>query len=71
MVEGFAPTSRAAHQLREAGVTADTFQGFLARARTTNDPSQINVHDECNIQHVLQLWVGGDNDGRTDDPLFS
>ena len=30
-VEGFAPTSRAAHQLRDAGISADTLQGFLAR----------------------------------------
>ena len=31
-VEGFAPTSRAARQLNEAGVHAGTLQGFLARA---------------------------------------
>jgi hypothetical protein len=30
-VEGFAPTSRAAAQLRDAGLTAGTLQGFLAR----------------------------------------
>ena len=30
-VEGFAPTSRAARQLRDAGIAADTLQGFLAR----------------------------------------
>jgi len=35
-VEGFAPTSRAAHQLGEAGVEAGTLQGFLAR---TADPA--------------------------------
>jgi conjugative relaxase-like TrwC/TraI family protein len=34
-VEGFAPTSRAARQLNEAGIEARTFQGFLAR---TGDP---------------------------------
>ena len=34
-VEGFAPTSRAARQLNEAGIEARTFQGFLAR---TADP---------------------------------
>ncbi len=34
-VEGFAPTSRAARQLNEAGVEAGTLQGFLAR---TVDP---------------------------------
>ncbi len=32
-VEGFAPTSRAARQLGEAGVEAGTLQGFLARSR--------------------------------------
>ena len=31
-VEGFAPTSRAARQLNEAGIEAGTLQGFLARA---------------------------------------
>ena len=31
-VEGFAPTSRAAQQLRDAGINADTLQGFLAAA---------------------------------------
>ena len=31
-VEGFAPTSRAARQLGEAGVEAGTLQGFLARS---------------------------------------
>ena len=34
-VEGFAPTSRAARQLNEAGIEAGTLQGFLAR---TADP---------------------------------
>jgi len=34
-VEGFAPTSRAARQLHEAGIEARTLQGFLAR---TVDP---------------------------------
>ena len=31
-VEGFAPTSRAARQLNEAGIEAGTLQGFLARS---------------------------------------
>jgi len=31
-VQGFAPTSRATRQLREAGVEAGTLQGFLARS---------------------------------------
>ena len=36
-VEGFAPTSRAAKQLRESGVEANTLQSFLARPAQTND----------------------------------
>src|SRR5487761_1448825 len=36
-VEGFAPTPRAAKQLREAGVEATTLQSFLARIAQLND----------------------------------
>ena len=56
-VEGFAPTSRAAHQLREAGITADTLQGFLARARSTNDPSQKHLYmvDESSLTSTEQM----------------
>lgn len=32
-VEGFAPTSRATQQLKEAGISADTLQAHLARER--------------------------------------
>jgi conjugative relaxase-like TrwC/TraI family protein len=38
-VEGFAPTSRAARQLGEAGIEAGTLQGFLARATATPEAS--------------------------------
>ena len=56
-VEGFAPTSRAAHQLREAGITAETLQGFLARARNTNDPSQKHLYmvDESSLASTEQM----------------
>lgn len=56
-VEGFAPTSRAAHQLREAGITSDTLQGFLARARNTNDPSQKHLYmvDESSLASTEQI----------------
>jgi conjugative relaxase-like TrwC/TraI family protein len=58
-VEGFAPTSRAAHQLREAGITADTLQGFLARARNTNDPTQKHLYmvDESSLASTEQMRV--------------
>src|ERR1700678_3577215 len=41
-VEGFAPTSRAARQLGEAGVEAGTLQGFLARS--SNPAAQDQRH---------------------------
>ena len=37
-VEGFAPTSRAAGQLREAGIDASTLQSFLARRTESGGP---------------------------------
>ena len=39
-VEGFAPTSRAAKQLEQAGVRAGTLQGFLARGENKETESQ-------------------------------
>jgi nucleoside-triphosphatase THEP1 len=41
-VEGFAPTSRAARQLGNAGVQAGTLQGFLARSTAPSPPSSKN-----------------------------
>lgn len=57
VVEGFAPTSRAAHQLREAGVKADTLQGYLARASRANDPSQKHLYmvDESSLASTEQM----------------
>src|SRR6204780_78409 len=39
-VEGFAPTSRAARQLEQAGVHAGTLQGFLARGQSIEPNSE-------------------------------
>jgi conjugative relaxase-like TrwC/TraI family protein len=36
-VQGFAPTSRASRQLRDAGIEASTLQGFLARSSASED----------------------------------
>jgi len=57
VVEGFAPTSRAAHQLREAGVAADTLQGFLARARNSHTPSDKHLYmvDESSLASTEQM----------------
>ncbi len=55
-VEGFAPTSRAARQLRDAGIAADTLQGFLARTRNT-DPTQKHLYmvDESSLASTQQM----------------
>jgi ATP-dependent exoDNAse (exonuclease V) alpha subunit len=50
-VEGFAPTSRAARQLGEAGVDAGTLQGFLTRTKATTDPEKKHFYfvDESSL----------------------
>ena len=47
IVEGFAPTSRAAAQLREAGIDASTLQSFL--------PRKIDVPHEQQPRHLYML----------------
>jgi len=56
-VEGFAPTSRAARQLKEAGIDAGTVQAFLAR--TTNpeveDRKHLYLVDESSLASTNQV----------------
>jgi conjugative relaxase-like TrwC/TraI family protein len=57
-VEGFAPTSRAAHQLRDAGIAANTLQGFLARGRQAGgDPGNRHIYmvDESSLASTKQM----------------
>jgi conjugative relaxase-like TrwC/TraI family protein len=56
-VEGFAPTSRAAHQLSDAGITADTLQGFLARSERRGDPGSRHLYmvDESSLASTKQM----------------
>jgi len=59
-VEGFAPTSRAAGQLREAGVSATTLQSFLVRGgqgQTTGDPNSRHLYllDESSLASTQQM----------------
>jgi conjugative relaxase-like TrwC/TraI family protein len=56
-VEGFAPTSRAARQLGEAGVPAGTLQGFLARSATAVPPDQRHLYfvDESSLASTNQM----------------
>jgi conjugative relaxase-like TrwC/TraI family protein len=57
-VQGFAPTSRAARQLRDAGVEAGTLQGFLARSAP---PEGVSRHkhfyfvDESSLASTNQM----------------
>jgi molybdopterin-guanine dinucleotide biosynthesis protein len=57
-VEGFAPTSRAARQLGEAGVQAGTLQGFLAKSSVPAIPEQKHFYfvDEASLASTNQMW---------------
>jgi len=55
IVEGFAPTSRAAHQLRDAGISADTLQGFLARSRQPSPERHLYMVDESSLASTGQV----------------
>jgi conjugative relaxase-like TrwC/TraI family protein len=59
-VEGFAPTSRAAKQLTEAGISAGTLQGFLVRRSTPDPPNEKRLYlvDESSLtstHHVKEF----------------
>jgi conjugative relaxase-like TrwC/TraI family protein len=56
-VGGFAPTSRAARQLGEAGVEAGTLQGFLARTKAATDPERKHFYfvDESSLASTNQM----------------
>ena len=57
-VEGFAPTSRAAKQLGDAGISAGTLQGFLARGDsggTRLDQKRLYFVDESSLTSTNQM----------------
>jgi ATP-dependent exoDNAse (exonuclease V) alpha subunit len=59
-VQGFAPTSKATHQLRDAGISADTLQGFLARGgqeQSAGDPTNRHLYmlDESSLASTRQM----------------
>ncbi len=59
-VEGFAPTARAAGQLRDAGVSATTLQSFLVRGtqgQTAGDPANRHLYllDESSLASTQQM----------------
>jgi len=56
-VEGFAPTSRAARQLNEAGIEAGTLQSFLARTANPDVPDRKHLYlvDESSLASTNQV----------------
>jgi conjugative relaxase-like TrwC/TraI family protein len=57
-VQGFAPTSRPARQLRDTGIEAGTLQGFLARSAPLDGvPGQKHFHflDESSLASTNQM----------------
>jgi len=56
-VEGFAPTSRAARQLNEAGIEAGTLQGFLVRTANPDLREQKHFYlvDESSLASTTQM----------------
>jgi conjugative relaxase-like TrwC/TraI family protein len=58
-VEGFAPTNRAANQLRDAGMNAETLQRFLARGGSadSSDPETRRLYmvDEASLASTKQM----------------
>src|SRR5258707_1980719 len=48
-------TSRAAHQLRDAGISADTLQGFLARAKQPTPERHLYMVDESSLASTQQI----------------
>jgi ATP-dependent exoDNAse (exonuclease V) alpha subunit len=59
VVEGFAPTSKAAGQLGEAGIEATTLQSFLARGQNHPIADTVNRHlymlDESSLASTRQM----------------
>jgi len=72
-VQGFAPTSRAARQLREAGIEAGTLQGFLARTVQSDNATgrrQFYFIDESSLASTNQVRALLDRLGPNDRVLF-
>ena len=54
-VEGFAPTSRAAQQLEDAGIRSSTLQHHLARSHTDEGGRHLYVVDESSLASTRQV----------------
>ena len=54
-VKGLAPTSRAAHQLEEAGINSGTLQRHLAQSRHDDGERRLYVVDESSLASTRQV----------------
>ena len=54
-VEGLAPTSRAAHQLEEAGIHSSTLQRHLARSHRDDGDRHLYIVDESSLASTRQV----------------
>jgi conjugative relaxase-like TrwC/TraI family protein len=54
-VEGLAPTSRAAHQLEEAGIQSSTLQHHLAKSRYADEGRHLYIVDESSLASTRQV----------------
>jgi len=72
-VEGFAPTSRAAHKLAEAGIESNTLQHHLARDDRNaegSDQKRLYVLDESSLASTKQMHTFLDRLGPDDRVLL-
>jgi ATP-dependent exoDNAse (exonuclease V) alpha subunit len=71
-VEGFAPTSRAAHKLAEAGIESSTLQRHLAREAEAPaaDQKRLYVLDESSLASTKQMHTFLDRLGAEDRVLL-
>lgn len=55
VVQGFAPTSKAAQQLRDANISADTLQGFISKGGEATDNPHLYMLDESSLASTIQM----------------
>jgi conjugative relaxase-like TrwC/TraI family protein len=70
VVQGFAPTSKAAQQLRDANISADTLQGFLTKGGEADDTKHLYMLDESSLASTVQMRAFVDKLGPDDRVLF-
>jgi len=70
VVQGFAPTSRATGQLKDAGISADTLQGFLTKGGEHTGAKHLYMLDESSLASTIQMRQFMNKLGPEDRILF-